>query len=182
MAQRDIKKYVAKDAAKFSERVKYAWEEAVDIALDQWDTFKKLEKQTQAIIAGGVLLLVLIALAAILLTRGPKPLPVIASYDRSGILGENFIAVENESDEPLTGLTLVVDNAYIYKIDQMTPYQSVKIPLDQFHHLAGKMQEGATVTEAFKPQTLVVQAAEGKKSVELTKREKGFFESLFGGN
>jgi hypothetical protein len=182
MAQRDLKKYMAKDAAKFSERVKYFWEEGVDIALDQWDTFSKLERQTQAIIGGGVALLVLIVLALILFTRGPKPLPVIASYDRSGILGENFIAVENESDESLTRLTLVVDNAYIYRIDQMTPYQAVKIPLNQFHHLAGKMQEGATVTEDFKPQTLVVQAAEGTRSIELSKREKGFFERLFGGN
>jgi len=181
MAQRDLKKYMAKDAAKFSERVKYIWEEGVDIALDQWDTFKKLPTRIQAIIGGGAALVVLVVAVVILLGRGPQELPVIASYDQTGILGENFIAVESESDEALTGLTLVVDSAYIYRIDQMTPYQAVRIPLSQFHHLAGNMQAGATVTEAFHPQTLVVQAAEGKKTIVLIRPKQGWFERLFGG-
>jgi hypothetical protein len=181
MAQQNLKKYVAKDAAKFTERVKYVWEEGVDIALDQWDTFKKLEIRTQAIIGGGVALLVLIVAGALLLGRSPEELPVIASYDQTGILGENFIAVESESDEALTGLTLVVDNAYIYRIDQMTPYQAVKIPLSQFHHLVGNLQAGSTVTETFRPLMLVVKAAEGQKTIALGRVQKGWFESVFGG-
>jgi hypothetical protein len=181
MAKRNLKKFVAKDAAKFSERVKYFWEESIDIALDQWDTFKKLPSRTQALIGGGAALLVVVVAVVLLVSRGPEELPVIAGYDQTGILGENFIALESESDEPLTGLTLVVDNAYIYRIDRLTPYQAVKISLGQFHHLAANLQEGATVTEAFKPQTMVVQAAEGTKSLELTKRQKGWFERLFGG-
>src|SRR4030042_549292 len=140
MAKDGLKQYVAKDAAQFTDRVKYVWEEGVDIALDQWDSFQKLEPKFQAAIAGGAAFLVLIVVVVILVARGPAEIPVIASYDQTGVLGENFMVVENDSEEPLLNLTLVVDNAYIFQIPELTPYGQAKIRLRQVHPLVGTLE------------------------------------------
>lgn len=181
MAKEGFKQYVAKDAAKFSDRLKYAWEEAVDIALDQWDSFKKLEPKYQLAIAGGAAALVLLLVIILLAAGGPKEIPVIASYDQSGVLGENFMVVENDGEEPLSNLTLVVDNAYIFRIPELGPYGQARIRLSQFHYLTGELEEGETVSEAFRPQRVVVYMDEATKTIELVKREKGFWASLLGG-
>jgi hypothetical protein len=181
MAKDGLKQYAAKDAAKFTDRVKYVWEEGVDIALDQWDSFKKLEPKFQAAIAGGAAALILLVVIILLVSGGPEEIPVIASYDQTGVLGENFMVVENDSEEPLLNLTLVVDNAYIFQIPELTPYGQAKIRLSQFHYLVGNLEEGATVTEAFRPQTIVVHRDDTTKTIELVKRKKGFFERWLGG-
>jgi len=181
MAKDGLKKYMAKDAAKFTDRVKYVLEEGVDIARDQWDSFKQLEPKIQAAIAGGAALLVLIVVVVILVARGPEEIPVIASYDQTGVLGENFMVVENESEEALTNLTLVVDQAYIFQIPELTPYGQAKIKLGQFHQLVGNLEEGATVTEDFSPQVLVVYQGDMTKTIELVKQKKSFWDRLLGG-
>ena len=180
MAKDNLKKFVAKDAAKFSDRVGAFYEEVLDIFFDQWDTFKKLDVKVQAAIGGGAALLVLVLVVILIAAGGPEEIPVIGGLDRTGILGENFIVIESESEEPLANLILVVDNAYIYRIEEMTPYQMKQVNLSQFHHLAGTLEEGATVEGEIKPKLLVLHLDDATKTIELVKMEKTFFQKLFG--
>jgi hypothetical protein len=165
--------FLADDWNKFVERATKAYEEGLDIALDQWDTFKKLDSKYQGAIIGGAAFIVLVIFLAIAFRS--KPVPVVANLATTQVLGGSFIAIENESLERIPSIILVLDDEYIYRLDELASLQETKIYLKDFHYLVGELQEGEKVeNDDFTPYKMKVICPLGEKEIELTKK-KGWF-------
>jgi len=173
----DLKDYAKEDAAKFAERARYVREEGVDIALDKWDSIKRTDPRILAAAGGGVVLLILIL---VLLFSGSKELPVLAKREIGGVLGYNYLLLENTSDEPLTNVVIILDDHYIYTMEEISPYQELVIKNKDFRYKIGEMGVGDEVEQDFVPSDMIIYADQGEKRVDLIGREKSFFEKLFG--
>ncbi len=170
--------YLKDDIDKFIDRVGYFREEGLDIALDKWDTIKNTDPRILAGVGGG---LVLVILVMVLILTSPPSIPIIAKRDVSGILGSNFVVIENEDDQTLQNLTIILDDKYIFRQSQLGPYQELIIKAPEFHYLLGDMQMGDTVSEDLEPRRMTIYCELGEKNIDLVYRKKGFFEKLFGG-
>jgi hypothetical protein len=167
--------FLARDWEKFVERATNAYEEGVDIALDQWDTFKKLDNRYKGAILGGAGFFVLILIIIIGLSLRGKSVPIIATLETSGVLGGKFIALENESEDAISPVIFILDDRYIYRRDEVGPLQEFKLFLKDFHYMKGNLEEGEVVKEDLVPYTLKVICPFGEKEIELTRKKKGWF-------
>ncbi len=164
--------FLARDWEKFVERATNAYEEGLDIALDQWDTFRKLDNKYKGAIIGGLGLIVLVIVG---LSLGSEPVPIIANLETSGVLGGSFIALESESEEIISPVIFILDDTYIYRKNEIYPLQEFKLFLKEFHYMKGNLEEGDRVKEDFLPYTLKVICPFGEKEIELTRKKKGWF-------
>jgi hypothetical protein len=165
--------YVAEDWDKFMDRARNAYEETIDIGLDQIDTWKKLDDKIKYGIIGGIGFIVLVVFLVIVLSH--EVIPVTGSLEQSEVLGGDFIVITNESEEIIAPVTFLIDDMYIYKVDELTPLVDKTIFLNRFHHIVGNMEEGDTVNTLYTPYTLKVICPMGEKEIELIKK-KGWFQ------
>ncbi len=149
------------------------WEEIVDRALDLWDSFLRLERKWQIAIASGLGLVVILAI--IIPIAYTPSLPVIAVQNTSGILGGNWIAIENQSNKTLKNLYLIVDEKYIYHLEELKPNETRKIFNKDFYWRKGDFDLGERVDKDFVGQRLLVISSEGKAEITLVEKKKGFF-------
>jgi len=152
----------------FSARV---WEEMVDRGLDLWDSFKKLKPAYQVGIAGGIGAVALI-LILVPIVYTPE-LPVSASQNTTGIAGGNWIAIQNLSDKTLKDLTLILDQQYIYQLEQLAPNEITKIFNRDFHYLKGKNGIGEVVGRELVGENLVIVSPQGEAEFRLVEKKKG---------
>jgi len=150
------------------------WEEIVDRVLDLWDSFKQLPQAAQFGIAGGIVVVVL--LAVLIPALYSPSLPVIAVQNTAGLTGEgNWISVRNESNKPLKKFYLILDERYIYYIDKLDPMTQVKIlNKDFFTRLPGN-RLGPQVGTDIKGTKLVAVSKQGKTEIWLVERKGGLF-------
>ena len=150
------------------------WEEIVDRVLDLWDSFKQLPQAAQFGIAGGLVVVVL--LAVLIPTLYTPSLPVIAVQNTAGLTGEgNWISVRNKSSKPLKKFYLILDDRYIYYIDKLDPMTQVKIlNKDFFTRLPGN-RFGPQAGTDIKGTKLVAVSKQGKTEIWLVERKGGFF-------
>jgi len=149
------------------------WEEVVDRALDLWDSFQRLDKRIQLGIAGGLALIILLAvLIPLLYTPG---LDVIAVQNTSGVLGEgNYITVKNNSKKVMKDLTLILDDKYIYPLEQILPGDQVKVLNREFYYKLPNNEFGEVVGKELVGEKLEVVTPKGKAEIWLVEK-KGLF-------
>ncbi len=165
--------YLADDWYRFVDRAKRGYEEAVDIGLDQWHTMKNLDNRIKAGIGGGILVIILIVL---IIAFRSEPVPIWGTLETSEVIEGSFISVANESEETIQNVILILDDNYIYKMEELTPLREATIFLRNFHYLVGEMEEGEPIKdEGYVPYNLKVVCPLGEKEIELTKKKRGWF-------
>jgi hypothetical protein len=150
------------------------WEEVVDRVLDLWDSFKKLPKPVQIGIAAGLAVVILIAVLVPTLYT-PK-LPVIAVQNTADLTGEgNWISVKNLSNKPLRKFYLILDERYIYYIDNLDPQSQERIlNKDFFTRLQGN-RLGPKVGSNITGTKIVAFSKQGKTEIWLVEKPRGLF-------
>ena len=150
------------------------WEEIVDRVLDLWDSFKQLPQAAQFGIAGGVVVVVL--LAVLIPALYTPSLPVIAVQNTAGLTGEgNWISVRNDSSKPLKKFYLILDDRYIYYIDKLDPMTQVKILNKDFFTRLPNNRFGPQVGTDIKGTKLVAISKQGKTEIWLVEKKGGLF-------
>ena len=163
--------------AEFWDRVKEVasniWEEIVDRVLDWWDSYRRLKPAYQIGIAGGVGLVILVViLASVLYT---PQLPVIAVQNTEGIFGGNWIAIQNQSNQDLKELYLIIDDKYIYHLENLKAGEQVKIFNRDFYYRKGDFDLGEQVGQDFVGERLWVVSPRGEKEIPLVEKKRGLF-------
>jgi hypothetical protein len=163
--------------SEFWDRVKEVagevWEEIVDRTLDLWDSFKGLDKRIQLGIAGGLGLIILLAVLIPLLYT--PSLDVIAVQNTSGILGEgNYITVKSNSNKVMKDLNLILDDRYIYYLEKLEPGDQVKVLNRDFYYKLPNNEFGEVVGKELTGEKLEVVSPAGKAELRLVEK-KGLF-------
>ena len=151
------------------------WEETVDRAYDLWDSFKHLPQNAQYAIAGGAGgLLLIIILTALLYT---PTLPVIAVQNTSGATGEgNWIAIKNNSPKrTLKKLNVIMDDKYIFYIEQIGPGEQVKIINSEFYQKLPGNKFGGQVGQNITGSKVLILCGRGKAEIPLGEKKRGLF-------
>ncbi len=173
MSGEEFKERLTEFWDKVKETAGNIWEEIVDRVLDWWDSYRRLKPAYQIGIAGGVGLVILVViLASVLYT---PQLPVIAVQNTEGIFGGNWIAIENQSNQDLKDLYLIIDDKYIYYLENLKAGEQIKIFNRDFYHRQGDFEFGEQVGEDFVGERLWVVSPRGEKEIPLVEKKRGLF-------
>jgi|GEM_PF-2793891 len=149
----------AKDAMDATrEKAADAMNNVMDIARDQLDTFKKLDRKGQ-----GVVLAVIGAVVAFIfaLILWPHSLQVTVEMVPEPITGNNVAIMNNESQD-LGATTITIDGQYEITLAKIPPGHTASISLLEFHHNGNP--NGATPNKNMMPRKITVQCRLGSKT------------------
>lgn len=127
------------------------------------------EKRNILLIAGGSLV-ALILIVVLLRVLFPPELAVRVAANTAGVLGENFIAVENREQEPIVDLVIVVDERYIYDQkqagDRLPVGEVLTIKLPSFTAIKG----GQPAAADYKPKIAILECDQGSIDIDFSEQ------------
>jgi hypothetical protein len=144
-----------------SQSLKDTWSKLADAYYNRSDR----ERRTILLVTGGVVAGLVLIIVLKLILFAPD-LAVRVAANTSGMLGDNFIAVENREQEPIIDLVVVLDERYVYNQqdtdDVLDVGEVLTLTMPSFSAIKG----GTTAAADYVPKVAVFECDQGSIEID----------------